>query len=121
SQQGLSADEATCQLIIFGLPCDRAPVPFLEGESVRRYDDIAPLGKLRSIRLIRFTGEADDLTLAKVELPGMLMVSNYSWRLLAGIFRNKNKRFNALRFFNRILDGLANVSTTIHVAQYCWI
>jgi hypothetical protein len=39
SQQGLSADKATCQLIIFGLPCDRAPVPFLERKSIRCDDD----------------------------------------------------------------------------------
>jgi hypothetical protein len=27
----------------------------------------------------------------------------------------------ALRLFHGILNGLANVRATIHVAQYCWI
>ena len=91
SQQGLSTDKTTCQLIIFGLPSDRAPVPFLERESVRRQDDVAPLSKLRTISLIRIAGEADDHALAEIELQGMLTMSNYSRSRPAGIFRKKDR------------------------------
>src|SRR5262249_2287803 len=118
-QQALSTDEATCQLIIFGLPSNRAPVPFLEGDSIRRDDDVAAFSELRTISLIRIAGETDDLALAEIELPGMLMMSKYSRRCPAGIFRKKDKRLYALPFFHCILNGLANVCTTIHVVQNC--
>jgi hypothetical protein len=121
SQQSLSTDEATCQLIIFGMPCNRAPVPFLERESVRCDDDVAALSKLRTIGLIRITGEADDLTLAEIELSGMLMMSNYSWDRPAGIFWKKDKRLYALPFFYGVLNGLANVRATVNIAQYYWV
>jgi len=120
-QQGLSTDEATCQLMIFGLPSNRAPVPFLERDSIRRDDDVTALSELRTISLIRIASEADNLALAEIESPGMLMMSNYSRRCPAGIFRKKNKRLYTLPFFDGILDRLANVRATIHVAQYCWV
>ena len=51
----------------------------------------------------------------------MLMMGNYSRRRPAGIFRKKDKRLYALPLFHGILNGLANVRATIHVAQYCWV
>jgi len=103
------------------LSCDRAPVPFLERERVRCDDDVAALSKLRTIGLIWIAGEADDLTPAEIELPGMLMMRNYSRRLLTGISRKKEKRLYAFRFFHGILNGVANIRATIHRAQYCWV
>src|SRR5438270_3734400 len=96
SQQGLSTDKATSEFIIFGLPCDRTPVPFLERESVRRDDDVAALGKLRAIGLDGIAGEADNLALAEIELPGMLMMRYYSGCRRAGIFRKKDERLYTL-------------------------
>ena len=121
SQQGFSADKATCQLMIFSLPFDRAPVPFLKRESVRCDDDVPTLGKLSTISLIRMAAEPDDLALAEIELPGMLMMSNDSRRHPADIFRKKDERLYPFRVFDSVLHGLANICATIHIAQCCWV
>ena len=49
-------------------------------------------------------GEADNLALAEIELPGMLMMRYYSGCRRAGIFRKKDERLYTLRFFYRILQ-----------------
>jgi hypothetical protein len=41
--------------------------------------------------LIRIAGEANHLALAETELPGMLMMSNYSCRRTAGVFSEEGE------------------------------
>jgi hypothetical protein len=92
-----------------------APVAFLEADGVWSDSYEALFGKLTGVRLVRVTGQPDDLTLSKREVASVLMMAKYCRRGRLGILGDAYECSDPLSQRDRVADLPSDVTAAIHL------